>query len=321
MQELHRASNLPEFSGKLLLVEGYDMGLGRLLTSGVDVWLNTPVHPMEASGTSGMKAAINGTVNVSVLDGWWAEAYDGENGWAIPPSTQINDPAERDRHDSRTLYEILQDEVIPLYYARDERLGYSPGWVRKCKRSMSTILPHFNMNRAVHDYSVLFYGPAARRGRQLAGDGYAAARSLAAWKLKVRAAWPGVALRLTSTAGNRIEFNSSVMLEVDVTLNGLLPGDIRLECVVSREICSDLTVPVRQFADRAMAEPGLRQVGSDHIFVQVFDAAGPAETGSAHRYRVELRPPWCGALHYQVRAVPWHPQLSHPYELGLMRWI
>ena len=321
MQELHRVSSLPEFSGKLLLVEGYDMGLGRLLTSGVDVWLNTPVHPMEASGTSGMKAAMNGTVNVSVLDGWWAEAYDGENGWAIPPSTQINDPAERDRHDSRTLYEILQDEVIPLYYARDERLGYSPGWVRKCKRSMSTILPHFNMNRTVHDYSVLYYGPAARRGRQLAADGHAVARSLAAWKHGVRAAWPGVALRLTSSVGNRIEFNGSVTLDVDVTLNGLPPGDIRVECIVSRELCSDITVPVRKFADRGLAEPGLRQVGSDHVFVQLFQAVGSAEAGGATRYRVELRPPWCGALHYQVRAVPWHPELSHPYELGLMRWI
>ncbi len=321
MQELHRVSSLPEFSGKLLLVEGYDMGLGRLLTSGVDVWLNTPVHPMEASGTSGMKAAINGTVNVSVLDGWWAEAYDGENGWAIPPSTQINDPAERDRHDSRTLYEILQDEVIPLYYARDERLGYSPGWVRKCKRSMSSILPHFNMNRTVHDYSVLYYGPAARRGRQLAADGHAVARSLAAWKHTVRTAWPGVALRLTSSVGNRIDFNGSVTLEVDVTLNGLSTSDIRLECIVSRELCSDITVPVRQFADRGIAEPGLRQVGTEHVFVQLFAAVGPAEASGVHRYRVELRPPWCGALHFKVRAVPWHTQLSHPYELGLMRWI
>jgi len=321
MQELHRVSSLPEFSGKLLLVEGYDMGLGRLLTSGVDVWLNTPVHPMEASGTSGMKAAINGTVNVSVLDGWWAEAYDGENGWAIPPSIQVNDPAERDRHDSRTLYEILQDEVIPLYYARDERLGYSPGWVRKCKRSMSTILPHFNMNRTVHDYSVLFYGPAARRGRELAVEGYAAARSLAGWKRQVRAAWPGVTLRLTSSVGNRIDFNGSVTLEVDVILNGLDPGDIRLECVVSREICSDLTVPVRKFADRSMAESGLRLVGDEQVFVQDFTAIGRTDGEGVHRYRVELRPPWCGALHYQVRAAPWHPQLSHPYELGLMRWI
>ncbi|MEQ1801690.1 MAG: alpha-glucan family phosphorylase [Gammaproteobacteria bacterium] len=321
MQELHRVSNLPEFSGKLLLVEGYDMGLGRLLTSGVDVWLNTPVHPMEASGTSGMKAAINGKVNVSVLDGWWAEAYDGENGWAIPPSTHASDAVERDRHDARTLYEILQDEVIPLYYSRDERLGYSPGWVRKCKRSMATILPRFNMNRVVHDYASLYYGPAARRGRQLAGDGFAVARHLAEWKKQVRAAWPGVTLRLVNTVGNRIDFNQSVTLDVDVTLNGLPPGDVRLECVVSRELCSELAVPVRQYAERGTNESGLRPVGDSHVFVQDFASAGPAGVDGVHRYRVELRPPWCGALHYQVRAVPSHPHLSHPYELGLMRWV
>jgi starch phosphorylase len=320
LKELHRVGNLPEFSGKLLLVEGYDMGLGRLLTSGVDVWLNTPVHPMEASGTSGMKAAINGTINVSVLDGWWAEAYDGENGWAIPPSLHTNDVAERDRHDARTLYEILQDEVIPLYYARDERLGYSPGWVRKCKRSMATILPRFNMNRVVHDYASLFYGPAARRGEELAADGHAVARSLARWKQAVRAAWPGVTLKLVNTVGNRIEFSESVTLEVDVTLNGLAPADLRLECVVSRELCSALTVPVPQYAERGATATGLRPVGDGHVFVQDFAAVGPGE-GGLHRYRVELRPPWCGALHFQIRAAPWHAQLAHPYEMGLMRWV
>ncbi|MDH5277174.1 MAG: alpha-glucan family phosphorylase, partial [Gammaproteobacteria bacterium] len=283
LQELHRVSNLPEFSGKLHLVEGYDMGLGRLLTSGVDVWLNTPVHPMEASGTSGMKAAINGKVNVSVLDGWWSEAYDGENGWAIPPSTHTSDPAERDRHDARTLYEILQDEVIPLYYARDERLGYSPGWVRKCKRSMSTILPRFNMNRVVHDYAALYYGPAARRGQLLASDGYAVARDLAQWKQKVRAAWPGVTLRLVNTAGNWISINESVTIDVDVSLSGLSPGDIRLECVVSRELCSDLTVPVRQYAGRGASESGLRHVGDSHVFVQEFASAGPGGAEGMHR--------------------------------------
>jgi len=320
LRELHRVSNLPEFEGKLLLVEGYDMGLGRLLTSGVDVWLNTPVHPLEASGTSGMKAAINGRINVSVLDGWWAEAYDGENGWAIPPSIHTTDAAERDRHDARTLYEILQDEVIPLYYDRDERLGYSPGWVRKCKRSMATILPRFNMYRVVHDYAALFYGPAARRGEQLAAEGFAPARQLAGWKQRVRAAWPGVALQMAGGAGNRIDFNDSVTLEVDVALAGLAPGDVRLECVVSRELCSALTVPLRQYAERGGTTSGLRPVGDDHVFVQDFVAAGPAGEGR-WRYRVELRPPWCGSLHFQIRAVPWHEHLAHPYEMGLMRWI
>ncbi|MEZ5564887.1 MAG: alpha-glucan family phosphorylase [Gammaproteobacteria bacterium] len=320
MRELYRVSNLPEFFGKLLIVENYDMGLGRLLTSGVDIWLNTPVHPMEASGTSGMKAAINGTINLSVLDGWWAEAYDGENGWAIPPSKQLHDPEERDRHDARTLYEILQDEVIPLYYARDERLGYSPGWVSKCKRSMASILPHFNMNRVVHDYAVLYYGPAARRGRQLAAGTYTAARDLAQWKDRARAAWPGVELRLATTASQTIDYSDSLELDVDVVLNGLDPVDVRLECVVSRELCSEVTVPVRQFAGRGTASPGLRTIGDDHVFVQPFEPVA-TQTDGVQRYHLAFKPPWCGALHYGIRAVPWHAELSHPYELGLMRWI
>ena len=321
LKELHRVSQLPEFSGKLLIVEGYDMGLGRMLTSGVDVWLNTPVYPMEASGTSGMKAAINGTVNVSVLDGWWAEAYDGENGWAIPPSPRSDDTAERDWHDARTLYEILQDEVIPLYYARDERLGYSPGWVRKCKRSMSTILPNFNMNRVVHDYAGLFYAPAAQRGKQMSADGYAAALTLAAWKKRVHEAWPGVSLRLAAAVGQRIDFNEPITVEVAVTLHGLAPEDLRLECLLTRELCSELTVSVKRFAERGAAERGTRIVGDDHAYVEIFEPVGTADSDGVQRYRVVFRPPWCGALNLQIRVVPWHVHLAHPYEMGLMRWM
>ena len=150
MREIQRVSGLQPFVGKVLMCEGYDLGLGRLMTSGVDIWLNTPVNPLEASGTSGMKAAINGTVNLSVLDGWWAEAYDArrdfKNGWGIPPAHDEQGGADRDRQDSTTLYETLQDEVVPLYYARDERLGYSPKWVQPasgrwpacCRRSIAS---------------------------------------------------------------------------------------------------------------------------------------------------------------------------------------
>jgi starch phosphorylase len=210
--------------------------------------------------------------------------------------------------------------VIPLYYARDERLGYSPGWVRKCKRSMSTILPHFNMNRVVHDYAVLFYGPAAKRGRELEADGFVAARTLADWKHKARTAWPGVGLRLASEVAKRIDFSASVTLEADVVLNGLSSDDIRLECVISRQLCSSLTVPVRQFADRGGTDAGLRVIGDEHVYVQAFTASGDPRDG-VQRYQVALQPPWCGELNYEIRATPWHPGLSHPYELGLMRWV
>jgi starch phosphorylase len=320
MKDLYRLANQPEFFGKLLLVEGYDMGLGRLLTSGVDVWLNTPIHPLEASGTSGMKAAINGTVNLSVLDGWWAEAYDGTNGWAIPPSPDSTNPGARDYHDARTLYEILQDEVVPLYYARDERLGFSPGWVQRCKRSMATVLPAFNMQRVVHDYAGLFYGPAARRGRQLSADGWAAARDLAGWKARIRQAWPEVRLRAVGEARPALDFSETIPLEVVVSTRGLRAEDIRVECVVCREMCSDLTVSFPQFSARGMSEYGVRLAGDGHVFVQAFEPVPGADAGD-QRYRLELRPPWCGALNYRIRAVPAHPHLSHPYELGLMRWL
>ncbi|HEX7080510.1 MAG TPA: alpha-glucan family phosphorylase [Gammaproteobacteria bacterium] len=319
MREIHRISNQPPFLGKVLLIEGYDAGLSRSLTSGVDVWLNNPIYPFEASGTSGMKAAINGTINLSVLDGWWAEGYDGENGWAIPPSINHEDPAERDRQDAMTLYEILQDEVIPLYYARDPKLGYSPGWVEKCKRSMSSVLPRFNSQRVMHDYARLFYGPAARHGREIAADDYRVARELADWKARVRARWPGVKLQTAMSGPDRVAFNDTVRMEVDVTLNGLRPEDVRVECVLHRRLCSELTVPVQGYADNRRPQSWLAYIGDEAAAIWLFEPQ--EQQGDVCRYRLEYRPPWAGAMTYEIRAVPRHPALSHPYELGLMRWL
>jgi starch phosphorylase len=321
MQEVHRVANLPEFFGKILLVEGYDIDLASLLTSGVDIWLNNPIYPMEASGTSGMKAAINGTVNLSVLDGWWAEGYDGSNGWAIPPASNHRDEGERDRQDSLTLYEILQDDVIPLYYRRDEKLGYSPGWVQVCKRSMASVLPHFNSNRLLHDYACCFYGPAARQAKTIGANEYASARELAEWKSRVRAAWSGVSLRLVRPPSVRLEFDTSLALEVSVQVNGLAPRDVRVECVVHRDVCSELTVPVKQYAQHGRAQDGVRYIGNDAVFVAPFRPAGEVAANGECRYDLELNPPWCGALRYEVRALPQHPCLTHPYETGLMRWL
>lgn len=321
MQEVHRVANLPEFFGKILLVEGYDMDLGSLLTAGVDVWLNNPIYPMEASGTSGMKAAMNGTVNLSVLDGWWAEGYDGSNGWAIPPASNHRDDGERDRQDARTLYEILQDDVIPLYYRRDDKLDYSPGWVQICKRSLASILPHFNSNRLLHDYACSFYGPAASHGRAIAANGCAPARELAEWKARVRGAWSGVSLRLGQPAGERAEFDQAVHFDVMVQLNGLATRDVRIECVLRRETCSQLTVPVKQYSQHRRAGDGMRYLGDEAVFVAPFTPAGEPGPNGECRYHLDLVPPWCGTLRYEVRAVPQHRGLTNPYETGLMRWL
>ncbi|MCK5717734.1 MAG: alpha-glucan family phosphorylase, partial [Thiomargarita sp.] len=163
LREIYKTSCDPEFMGKILLVQGYDLALSRRLVSGVDVWLNNPVYPLEASGTSGMKVAINGGINLSVLDGWWPESYDGENGWAIKPSPHNDNPVLRDHEDARSLYEVLQDEVIPLYYKKNQ-YGYSEDWVKKSKCSMATILPRFNTIRMLNDYLDKLYIPASLQG-------------------------------------------------------------------------------------------------------------------------------------------------------------
>ncbi|NND36353.1 MAG: DUF3417 domain-containing protein, partial [Gammaproteobacteria bacterium] len=296
-------------------------GLGRLLTAGVDIWLNTPTYPLEASGTSGMKAAINGTVNLSVLDGWWAEAYDGHNGWVIPPSANSGDTEERDRHDARTLYEILQDNVIPLYYDRDSKTGYSPGWVDVCKRSMATVLPHFNFNRVLHDYTVGFYGPAARRGRMMAQDNFQPARELAEWKSRVRAAWPSVKLQLVTDTSAKMDHDDRLKLAVDVMSTGLGPDDVRVECVLRRVTCSELTVPVPRYSQDPRAEDGIRHVGDDVMSVVPLKPVADPVREYTYRYELDYESPWCGALTYEIRAVPQHPHLSHPYDMGLMHWL
>jgi starch phosphorylase len=322
MREIQRVSSMPPFIGRVLIVEGYDMGIGRLLTSGVDVWLNTPVHPFEASGTSGMKAAINGTVNLSVLDGWWAEACDGRreyrNGWGIPPALENQEPADRDRQDSTTLYEVLQDEVVPLYYAVDPVLRHAHEWVQLCKRSMVSVLPAFNSERVLRDYLREFYVPAAQHAAVMAADGFRVARELGGWKAKVRSAWPGVTLRMLSSVRAETAFAEHVTLEVEVGLNGLCPRDVRVECQVRRALGSELVVPVQGYAENRRPKQGVSYLEGRPVLLEPFTPEADAASELC-RYRLDFQPPWAGMLHYEIRAVPDHPHLSHPYELGLMR--
>ncbi len=194
IRKIAQMAKRPEFEGRILLVEGYDLHLSRSLVAGVDVWLNNPIYPLEASGTSGMKAAMNGALNLSVLDGWWGEGYDDEgevlNGWAIKPAPGHLDEAQRDAEEARTLYELLQDRVIPTYY-RTGPMGYSPEWVAMSKQSIATIAPRFNVIRMVAEYVRKLYAPAAQHGRRYAAADFAIARTVAEWKTRIRAAWPG----------------------------------------------------------------------------------------------------------------------------------
>jgi starch phosphorylase len=319
LKQIHELSTRPEFVGKILLVEGYDLALARRLVSGVDVWLNNPIYPLEASGTSGIKAAVNGTVNLSVLDGWWAEGYDGANGWAIRPSPYQQDEARRDYEDARTLYEILQDEVIPLYHARGKH-GYSPAWVQTCKRSMGSILPRFNMCRVLNEYAATLYLPAARQCKKLCGDDYQVARELAEWKRRVAAAWPGVSLRRLDESANRIQYGQTVNLSVAVQLNGLEPKDVTVELLLSRRAARGDSLLPAGLSNGDMIESGLPEV-DEQVVADRFRPNGTVrENGECH-YSLELQPEWCGRLSFRVRAFPLHRMLTHPHETGLMVWL
>ena len=298
IRQIYHIMHMPEFVGKVLLAEGYDLNMARRLVAGVDVWLNNPVYPLEASGTSGMKAGINGVLNLSVLDGWWGEGYDGTNGWAIKPAPENMDEYRRNKEDSQTLYELLQDQVIPLYYKRD-KFGYSPEWVKMAKTSIATLLPRFNASRMVSEYVSRFYLPAAKAGRYLAQENYARARSLAQWKQRVRAAWPGVTLRRLDTPPRRIRFGEEVRVEVGVRLNGLQPEDVVVELLLTR-------------GNKHHAEDA-------HRYRFRFDRLD-GETGE-HRFVLDLAPSLCGRLDYRIRAYPSHALLTHPLEMGLMVWL
>ena len=287
-----------EFEGHVLFVEGYDLRLARRLVSGVDVWLNNPVYPLEASGTSGMKAGFNGAINLSVLDGWWGEGYQGDNGWAIKPASEVLDAQRRDLEESRSLFELLQDRVIPLYYDRGA-MGFSPDWVKMAKRSIMTLLPRFNSQRMVGEYLTRFYGTAAQRHRKFAAGKHALARELAQWKDRVRRSWHNVSLRALEMPRREAAYGDKLRFSVMVHLDALEPGDVAVELLAGSRYDGK---PGREEASFALRAEGAR------------DAQGE------QRYALELAPELCGKLELRIRAYPFHAALAHRFEMGLMKW-
>jgi len=291
---------MPEFEGRFLMVEGYDLRLARRLVSGVDVWLNNPIFPLEASGTSGMKAGFNGVINLSVLDGWWGEGYTGDNGWAIKPASETLSDDRRDAEESRSLYELLQDKVIPMYYNRDP-LGFSPEWVAMAKRSIMTLLPQYNSERMVGEYLARFYAPACQRGRRFADNGFAIARDVASWKSRVRASWPQVQVRALGMPARNARFGDKARFTVGVRTGDLSPADIVVELLLSP----------------ALTELAAGRPPESHPFLDT----GERGEGGECIFALDLAPELCGKLSFRIRAYPHHEALSHRFELGLMKWI
>ncbi len=298
IRRVHEVARMPALEGKILLVEGYDLHLSRRLVAGVDVWLNNPVYPLEACGTSGMKAAMNGAINLSVLDGWWAEGYEGDNGWAIKPESLVLDEQRRDHEEAHTIYEILQDQVLPLYYARGDT-GYPQEWTRMAKRSIASVMPRFRAARMIGEYVARFYLPASHQGRQLAEQQFAPAARIAAWKARVRTAWPQVSLRRLDAPKQRIGFGENIAVKVGAKLSDLSPEDIVVELLMTR-LDGDS--------------------GEERVLKYPLVSTGRIDAGE-HVFRLDVAPELCGKIDYRIRAYPRPEALTHPFEMGLMLWV
>jgi starch phosphorylase len=233
-----------------------------------------------------------------VLDGWWGEGYNGENGWAITPHDQHYDASFRNQEEANELMDILEHQVIPLYYDRNGH-GFSEGWVHMSKASMKSTLPQFNSQRMVMDYIKGFYGPAAIQGRELAKNGNKGAKELAKWKEKIRNLWPSAALRRIDEVPYAVTAGEKVRIQVAAHLGKLSPDDVRLECVIGIED------EHRNFQ------------ASDYFG---FTASEKLDSGET-LFNLDLDPPLPGLQHYQIRMYPCHRLLSHRFETGCMIWL
>jgi len=298
IQVIHEFARRPEFEGKIILLEGYDLSLARKLVTGVDVWLNTPEYPLEASGTSGQKAGINGVINLSVLDGWWGEGYNGENGWAITPHGPQYDTNYRNREEAQELLSILEKQVAPLYYERDGH-GYSAGWVKMSKASMKSAIPQFNSLRMVMEYVTRFYGVALRQRKRLLENKAVGAIDLAQWKSKIARLWSKVKIRRLDTPVEELRSGVALSIRVAVQLEGLKPHDVIVECLV-----------------------GVNNENGDFITQEHYalQSDGKVESGET-AFALDMKPNLPGLQYYKLRMYPFHPLLSHPFEVGCMIWL
>ncbi|WP_223690281.1 alpha-glucan family phosphorylase [Leifsonia poae] len=302
IQKLVQFASEPEIRTRMVFLPDYDIGMAQLLYPGTDIWLNNPLRPLEACGTSGMKAALNGALNLSILDGWWNEFYDGENGWAIPSADAAGDGAERDALEAEALYDLIENQIAPRFYERDGD-GVPGAWVGQIRHTLSTLSPQLSAARMVREYVTRLYVPACGFERRLTVDGFAAARDLAAWKRRVRAAWPGVNVAHVESGGVDAvpQVGDELHVRALVDLNGLAPDEVEVQVVYGRSHEGDELTDVRHSAlDADPNRPG----GHD------------GSTTVEYRGTVELA--WAGAFGYTVRVVPKNELLLGVAELGLV---
>ncbi|WP_282778660.1 alpha-glucan family phosphorylase [Phaeodactylibacter xiamenensis] len=293
-------SKRPEFRGKVIFLENYNMEMAKLLVQGVDIWLNTPTRPKEASGTSGMKAALNGVMNFSVLDGWWAEGYRPDAGWALPLERTYDNQDLQNELDAESIYNILEFDILPTYYEQDEN-GISEKWVSYIRQIIAEVAPDFTMKRMLDHYYERFYHKLAQRGRALRADNYAGARQVAKWKHTMEQRWDRIELAQADTfdSDNRaLQVGEHFYADLKLYLNGVSAEDVGVEVVFFNRI--DEEVLNLKFKE----ELQLKEV----------------KDGVA-TYHCELDPKLAGVYEYGFRAFPKSGQLAHRQDLPLVKWL
>jgi starch phosphorylase len=296
IQDIVRFTGSDDVRHRIVFLPDYDMALGQLMVQGCDVWMNNPLRPLEACGTSGMKAALNGGLNLSVRDGWWDEWYDGQNGWAIPSADGLASPDRRDELEAAALYELIEEHVSVTFYDRDSA-GLPRRWLEMVKHTIATLGPKVLASRMLRDYVEDLYAPAAASERAMVADKFAGAREQAAWKRRVRTAWPRVAVEHVESNGEESpQVGARLTVRVVVDLGGLDPDDVAVEVAYGRVDDAD-----------ALVDPSYLEL----------EEGAPAENGR-RRYTGEVPLGRSGAFGYSVRVVPSHPMLPGRAELGLV---
>ena len=293
-------SRRPEFIGKILFISNYDMELGNRLTSCVDVWLNTPTRPLEASGTSGEKAVMNGVLNFSVLDGWWAEGYRPDAGWAIQEERTYQDQRYQDEMDAETIYNTLENEIVPLYFARNVQ-EVPTGWVAAMKKCLAEISPRFTMKRMMDDYFELYYNKLIKRTNWMRANRYQKAFEINSWKNRVRSNWDKIEVKsliLPDTDVRPLTFGELFIAEVTLLTPDLEPGDIAVELLFADKN--------NDMVDEITSVEKMKLVDSGDGWV---------------KYYIKVPIKRAGIYNFTFRVYPTNPMLPHRQDFPLVKWI
>jgi len=299
IKKIYEISQRPEFLGKIIFLEDYDMQLARRLVSGVDIWMNTPTRPLEASGTSGEKAEMNGVVNLSVLDGWWVEGYREGAGWALPEKRTYENQAYQDQLDAATIYGLLENDIIPMYYNRNKK-GYSADWVKVIKNSISTIAPHYTMKRQLDDYFDRFYNREALRFKKLQENDYRLAKDIALWKETVAERWDEIHVvsKDTSLLDTGGETGKKYTMQYVIDEQGL-DDAVGLELVSLKSNTSN----------------------DDHEVYSVRPFKVKGHEGNLYTFEAVIEPDVAGAFRSCVRMYPKNVNLPHRQDFCYVKWL